>query len=242
MKPVDALCLGATLLRDREAIDDPDPLDDQDAVLVLDVSDRLDLVALRIDLDLTRLQRAGERAGQSPTGRGDDIVERRRVGRILLRSNAVMLRDLRMDTEGHRLLLGRQMREPLRSAQPLDPHTRHVGDIGHRSERTPTTPAATAPALARGRTCLRRAVDATAGGNMLGVVGEKRVGEVEHPVDHRCRGSSRGRTTPAIRRAGAARERDAFASAWTQKLGELVASGEASEKPEAHPLARQGGR
>lgn len=106
MKPVDALRLGATLLRDREAIDDADPLDDQDAVLVLDVSDRLDLVALRIDLDLTRLQRAGERAGQSPTGRGDDIVERRRVGRILLGSNAVMLRDLRMDTEGHRLLLG----------------------------------------------------------------------------------------------------------------------------------------
>jgi hypothetical protein len=52
------------------ALGGADPLDNQDALLVLDVSERLDLVALRIDLDLTRLQRAGERAGQSPAGRG----------------------------------------------------------------------------------------------------------------------------------------------------------------------------
>lgn len=44
------------------------------------------LVALRIDLDVTRLQRAGE-AGQSPAS-GDHAVERRRCGTVA-RANAV---------------------------------------------------------------------------------------------------------------------------------------------------------
>lgn len=45
------------------------------------------LVALRIDLDVTRLQLAGEGAGQSPAS-GDHAVERRRCGTVA-RANAV---------------------------------------------------------------------------------------------------------------------------------------------------------
>ena len=46
-------------------IGDLDPLDDQHSVLVLDLPDGFDVVAGRVNFDLTRLQRAGERAGQS---------------------------------------------------------------------------------------------------------------------------------------------------------------------------------
>jgi hypothetical protein len=50
-------------------------------VLDLHLADRLDLELLGIDVDLTRFQRAGEGARQSPAGGRDDVVERRRVRR-----------------------------------------------------------------------------------------------------------------------------------------------------------------
>jgi hypothetical protein len=79
---VDAFDLVAAVLRDAgEAVADGDPADHQDVILIKDVPDRLYLVGIRLDFDLTRLQRAGERARQSPAGGRHDIVERRRVRR-----------------------------------------------------------------------------------------------------------------------------------------------------------------
>jgi hypothetical protein len=132
VEAVDALDLGAPFLRDaREAVTDGDAADDQHAVVVDDLAGRLDLVALPLDVDLTRFQRAGEGAGQSAAGGGNDVVEGRRVRREVLRRDTVMLGDLGMDAEGDRLLFGGQVGEPLRASEALDAHARDVGRIGH---------------------------------------------------------------------------------------------------------------
>ena len=128
---VHSLDVGASVRGDGEAVIDPDPLDHEDAVLGLDLACGLDLVALGIDVDVTRLQRAGKRAGQSPGGRSDDVVERRGVRRIPLRIDAVVLGHLRVDPERDRALLGGQVGEPLGAAQPLDPDLRDVADFSH---------------------------------------------------------------------------------------------------------------
>lgn len=129
---VNSLDVSAPVLRDDEAVIDPDPLDHEDAVLSLDLAGGLDVVALGIDVDLTRLQRAGERAGQSPTGRSHDVVERRGVRRILLGIDAVVLGHLGVDSERDGALLGGQVGQPLGAAQALDPDLRDVGDFSHR--------------------------------------------------------------------------------------------------------------
>ena len=110
---------------------DADALDDQHPILGFDLADRLNLVALRIDLDLTRLQRAGERAGQSPSGGSHHVIECRSVRRILLGTHAIVVSHLRVHTEENRFRLGRQVREPLRAAQPFDPNPRYVRDLTH---------------------------------------------------------------------------------------------------------------
>jgi hypothetical protein len=86
------------------------PFDHQDAVLRLDLADRIDVVLIWIDFDLTRLQRAGKGAGQSAPGRGDHVVERRGMSRILAGADTVMLGDFRVHTERHGLLLGWEVR------------------------------------------------------------------------------------------------------------------------------------
>jgi hypothetical protein len=62
-----------------------DALDHQHLVLGFDLANRFNLVPLTVHCDLTRFQRAGEGAGQSPASRGDDIVKRGRMRRELLR-------------------------------------------------------------------------------------------------------------------------------------------------------------
>ncbi len=91
-------------------------------VLVKDIPDRLNLVGVVLDFDLTRLQRAGERAGQSPAGGRHDVVERRRVRREVPWRDAVMLGHLGVHAECDRLVLGGQVGEALRPAEPLDAH------------------------------------------------------------------------------------------------------------------------
>src|SRR5215216_4920912 len=81
VEPVDPLGLLSPVLGHLEPVADGDAADNQHLVLELDVADRLDVVLLGIDLDLTRFQRAGEGAGQSPAGGGDDVVECGRAGR-----------------------------------------------------------------------------------------------------------------------------------------------------------------
>jgi hypothetical protein len=91
MNCVHALGVRPAFLGDGESIVDPDPFDHQDAIVGFDLADRLDQVALGIDFDLTRLQRACKRARQSPAGGRDDVVERRCMRWILRRIDTVML-------------------------------------------------------------------------------------------------------------------------------------------------------
>jgi hypothetical protein len=105
VKAMHPLCVLAALVRDPQPVLHPDSLDHQDAILVFDLAGRLDFVEVRIDFDLTRFQRAGERASQSTTGGRDDVVQRGRVRRILRGVNAVVLGDLGMDAEHDRSLL-----------------------------------------------------------------------------------------------------------------------------------------
>jgi hypothetical protein len=129
MNAVHSLCVRPSLLGDREPIVDSDSLDHEDAVVGLDLAGRLDLVALGIDLDLTRLQRVGKGAGQSASGRRNDVVKRRGVRRILPRIDAVMLSDLRVNPERDGTLLCGKIRQPLRPAEPFDPDSRNVTDF-----------------------------------------------------------------------------------------------------------------
>jgi hypothetical protein len=88
------LGLLALFLGDRKPVADVNALDHQNTIVGFDLPDRLDVVAVGIDFDLTRLQRAGERARQSAAGSCHDVIERGRMGRVVLGSDAVMLGDL----------------------------------------------------------------------------------------------------------------------------------------------------
>lgn len=135
VEPVHAFDLLTPVLLDSEPVVNGYPPDHEHLVLEHHLADRLDLVALRIDLDVTRLQRAGEGASQSAASGRHDVVERGRMWGILVRADTVMLRDLGMDPERHRLVLSGQVREPLRAAQPLDFHTRCVRRLGGHQRR-----------------------------------------------------------------------------------------------------------
>jgi hypothetical protein len=106
MEPVHPLHLLTPVLGHGESVAHRDAPDHEHLVLEHDLADRLDLVALGIDLDVTRFQRAGEGAGQSAAGGSYDVVERGRVRRVLLGAHAVVLGNLGMDAERHRLVLG----------------------------------------------------------------------------------------------------------------------------------------
>jgi hypothetical protein len=123
---VHPLGLRSPLGRDREPVTHVNALDDQYAVLGLDLADGLYVVALRIDFDLTRLQRAGEGASQSAPGGGHHVVQRSGARRVLVGPNTVVLGNLGVHAEDGRCLFGGQVGEPLRPAKPLDPHP---GDV-----------------------------------------------------------------------------------------------------------------
>ena len=124
----------AAFLGDRKPVAHVDAFDDQHAVLSLDLPNGLHLVALGIDLDLTRLQRAGEGASQSAAGCGHYVVQCGGVGWVLLGPDAVVLGHLRVHAEHDRRLLGGQKGKPLRATKTLNPHARNVRDAAHDAE------------------------------------------------------------------------------------------------------------
>jgi hypothetical protein len=107
VKSVDALGLVSPFRSDGESIAHVDAFDQQHPVLGLNLPHRLDFVAFRIDFDVTRLQRAGEGAGQSPPCCRHHVVERGRVRWVILRAHAIVLGNLGVNAENHRLALGR---------------------------------------------------------------------------------------------------------------------------------------
>jgi hypothetical protein len=124
----------SAFLRDREPVAHMDAFDEQHAVLCLDLANRLDLITLGIDLDLTRLQRAGEGARQSTASSGHNVVQCRGVGWVLLRPDAVVLGYLGVHAEHNGRVLGGQKGKTLRAAKTLNPHARNVRNVAHEAE------------------------------------------------------------------------------------------------------------
>jgi hypothetical protein len=133
MEAVYPLGLFAFVLGHGEPIVRCDALQHQHAVAVEDLADRFNVVSLGLNFDLTRLQRARERTGQSTTGGGNHVIEGRRARWEVACPAAVMLGDLRMNPEHDRLLLRGQVRETLRATEALDPDSRNVCWVGHRA-------------------------------------------------------------------------------------------------------------
>jgi hypothetical protein len=94
MEAMDTLDLLASAVGNPEPIPNGDAANHENLVLEHNLADRLDLVALRINLDLTRLQRAGERARQSAPSRRHDVIQRGRVRWVPIGGDAVVLGDL----------------------------------------------------------------------------------------------------------------------------------------------------
>jgi hypothetical protein len=132
MEAVDALDLLAPVVGDAaQPVGHDDALDDQRLVLKNDLADRYDAEIIRVNIDVTRFQRAGKGARQSPARGRDDIVQRRRARGKVVGADAVVLGDLGVDAEGHGVHLGGEVSQPLGPAQALDPDTRGIGDLGH---------------------------------------------------------------------------------------------------------------
>ena len=119
METVYSLDFRSLVVRHRQRVVDDDPLDYEHAVAVVDLAAGLHLVTVPLHFDLTRLQRAGKGAGQSAAGGGHHVVERGGVRRVVLGAHAVVLGHLGVDAERHRVVLGRQVGEPLRATEAL---------------------------------------------------------------------------------------------------------------------------
>jgi hypothetical protein len=106
-------------------------LDDEHAVLVVDLAARLARQSPLVRVDLTRYQRASEGPGQS-AGRGcDEEVKRRCALDVAPARDPVVVGDLVMDAELDRLLTRRQPGAAERPSHALDPDVRDVRWAGH---------------------------------------------------------------------------------------------------------------
>jgi hypothetical protein len=104
---VRALCCIALLQRAAlERVADPNPLDDEHAILDLDVAFGIRCQVALPGFDPARLQRATQGSGQSTSRGRDDVVERGRVRLERARRGPVMFRNLVVDAEADRIALG----------------------------------------------------------------------------------------------------------------------------------------
>jgi hypothetical protein len=78
-----------------------------------------------------RLQRAPEGAGQSPTSRGNHIVEGRRIGGEVVGRHTVVSRYLRVHTEGDGFISARHLRLAKRTSMTKNSHSRGVDNVSH---------------------------------------------------------------------------------------------------------------
>jgi hypothetical protein len=109
-----------------ERVGSVDPLDHDDALLVLDLADDLAGKPAVRGVDLARLQRASEGAEQSAAGGGNDVVKGGGVGIRGFGGDAVVVGHGAVHAEDDRLLLGRHGGEPQRAPEPLNADARFV--------------------------------------------------------------------------------------------------------------------
>jgi hypothetical protein len=107
----------------------PDPLEDENLPLGLYLPHRLGVEVM--EGNPTRCQRAPKGAEQSPAGRRDEVIEGGVVRLLLFSRDAVVLGDLAVDAEQHRLFLDGEISAAYLAFHRLNPHPRDVGYSGH---------------------------------------------------------------------------------------------------------------
>ena len=110
-----------------QLIADPNALDDEHAVLDLNVALGLRREMAFAGLNLARLQRATQRAGESTCRGGDHVIERCRMRLEPAGFRPVMRRHLVVHAKRNRLGLSREVRVSQRTLDPLNPNVRDVG-------------------------------------------------------------------------------------------------------------------
>jgi hypothetical protein len=128
---VDPLHRSPVLLVRLEPHPHVDALDHEDTFLFLDFTDGLCYQPVNRRRDLTRLQRASKGSGESTGGRGDDVVERRRMGREGIRRYLIVFGDGSVNSEDHRLRFRGQVSAPHRAFLSLDADFRSIDYVSH---------------------------------------------------------------------------------------------------------------
>jgi hypothetical protein len=123
------LYLLAVLFVGGEVEDLPDPPQDENLLLRLYLPHRIGVEV--IEGDPTRCQRAPKGAEQSPAGSSYQVIEGGVVCLLRFWRNTVVLGDLAMDAEQHRLFLDGEICAAYLTFHRLHPHPRDVGYSGH---------------------------------------------------------------------------------------------------------------
>jgi hypothetical protein len=108
-----------------------DPLEYEDLVLRLYLTDGIGVETLLLEGNLTRCQRASEGAEKSATSRGDQVIEGGRVRFHFLRRGSVVFGDLAMSTEQHSILFRWEMRPPNHAPDRIHSNPRDVRYPSH---------------------------------------------------------------------------------------------------------------
>jgi hypothetical protein len=127
--PQHTLYLLAVLLVGGEVESLLDPPEDENLLLRLYLPHRVGVEVL--EGNLTRCQRASKGAEQSPAGSSYQIIEGGVVCLLLFWRDAVVLGDLTVDAEQHRLFLDGEIGAAHLALHRFHPHPRDVGYLGH---------------------------------------------------------------------------------------------------------------
>ena len=82
-------------------------------------------------VNVTRLQRASQGAGQSTRGRGDNVIQCRRVRLEYFRWNLIVLGDRPVNAKGNGLAFRRKPSAADRTLNPFQPDMRAIDDLRH---------------------------------------------------------------------------------------------------------------
>ncbi len=99
-----------------------DAPEDQHPILFLDFTDDLSPQVVPFEFDLARCQRAGKGARESAASRRHEVVERGRAFSELRQIGPVVLRNGPMHAELDQPVLGRQLRDAVRTAFAVNGH------------------------------------------------------------------------------------------------------------------------
>ncbi len=121
----------ANVLGNGQVVGNMDTADDEHAVLGFDFTGDPANEVVTFDRDPARCQRACKGAGESAARRRHDIIERRGVRLLPRHIDAVVLGDIAMNAEPHRLGLGGKVRVTEATTNTTNGDFGRVDDLGH---------------------------------------------------------------------------------------------------------------